>query len=211
MLIRPTLARLVCAGALLSCTAAQAVLITFDDLPWTEPGPDDPSLLPYLPIDNQYAHLGVTFSDALLSRWGGTVSPPQIALGGTQFSIQFTGELPRYVSFYITSTLSDAESWAVAQGPGGYTARAGTGGWPGGLPHPIPYPEEPVPNSFVSFSSPNGIARLDFENAYQQRFSAIVDNLYFGAVPPVPEPSPMLLGAAGLACLGVWRRRSRAR
>jgi hypothetical protein len=203
---RSFFARLLGTGALvLACSASHAVLLTFDELPWPEPGPDDPSP-PYLPIDDHYADLGVTFSGGLLSRWPGTVSPPQMVLGGYEFSIHFTGELPRHVSFYITSTLSDAESWAIAQGPQGYTARGGTGGWPGG-PHPIPYPEMPVPNSFVSFSSPHGIERLDFFNAYQQRFSAIVDNLYFGPVPAVPEPAPLLLGAAGALALAIYRRR----
>jgi hypothetical protein len=198
---------LLAASLAVTSTAAQATLITFDELPWV-PGDGWP---PPLPGDT-YASLGVLIDGGLLSRSDDTVSPPQYLLGGNSGSITFTGELPRYVSFYISSTLSDGESWALASGPGGYSQREGTGGWPGGdSPHPIPYPEMPVDNSLVSFASASGIERLDFFNAYNQRFSAAVDNLYFGAVPAIPEPAPLALAAIGLACLAGFSRLRPAR
>lgn len=192
-----------------AAAAAQATLLTFEELPWPPPDPLQP--VPYIPVDTQYASLGVSFEGTMLTRWPDTTS--QLLLFGNPGAIVFSGKLPLHVSFHITSTLADGESWAVASGPGGYSQRAGTGGWPGGeAPHPYPYPEDPVRNQWVSFSSASGIARLDLFNAYNLRFGALVDNLYFGAVPAVPEPAPGTLAAAGLLCLAAavlrpWRRR----
>ena len=51
-------------------------------------------------------------------------------------------------------------------------------------------------------------------DSHQQRnarTSALVDNLYFGAVPAVPEPSTLLLFGAGIPLLvAVARRRKNA-
>lgn len=203
---RSLFARLACAWALvLACSASHAVLLTFDELPWPPPDPLEP--FPYIPVDRQYEDLGVTIEGGRLTRWPDGVPPGQMLLLGKHGAIVFTGTLPRHVSLRITSTVSDSESWAEASGPGGYWSRAGTGGWPGGEPHPIPYPEAPEPNRLVSFSSASGIARLDFFNAYNLRFSALVDNVYFGSVPAVPEPAPLVLGTAGALLLAMYRRR----
>ena len=187
---------------------AQATLITFDDLPWQPPA-IDPNAWYAQPVTNQYASLGVVIDEGYLTQGTQTISPPQFLMGGPNMSITFTGStLPRYVSLYLSAANENLESFVDAYGPGGFLGSGNTGGY---TPGPdgsafTPY----VPNSYITFSSTTGISYLSFGNAYDLRESAILDNLYFGAVPAVPEPSSAVLAGVGLlSLLGVtrWQRR----
>jgi hypothetical protein len=192
--------RLLSAAVLAACSlSAQATLITFSELPW------NPSTDPFPPLDDQpigdaYAALGVRIDGGYLR--GGDDGPAgQFMLGGNGVSIHFTGVLPNFVSLDFSSAAGFGGAWVNAQGPGGYAKRVDTEGDLSG----------PSPGSFLgthaSFSSPGGISGLSFENYYNFRLTAAVDNLYFGPVAPVPEPASLALMAAGVAGLLAGRRR----
>src|SRR5690606_21279551 len=107
-------------AGLLAATAAQATLINFDDLknnPCTEEFCDP------LPVDDQYAALGVRFYGAGLATAPGAdyVRSAPNAIGdiyGPGLAIDFLGVLPSSVSFYVSAALKDA-LYVTAYGPGG--------------------------------------------------------------------------------------------
>lgn len=198
------------AASALLAASAQAALITFDELPWR---PID-SFYDY-PVDTQYASLGVTFDIGYLSQTYYPSNPPaylnQYLLGGHDMRVTFSGSLPSHVSFNMSSPYGAAsESYVAAlDANGNVVGRGRTGGtYPAGDRDP-PWAED-LPyraNRYISFSSASGIAALSFYDAYGSRLSTSIDNLYFGAVAAVPEPTSLILGAAGLGVLAWARRR----
>lgn len=199
------------AAFILAAPLAHATLITFDELPWH---PID-SFSDY-PVDTQYAAQGVTFSSAYLAQsYTPDPQPPhpnQYLLGAIDFTVTFSGTLPQYVSFNMSSPYGESsESYVTAIGPGSTIVGTGrTGGYyPDGTQEPpyrqdLPYQD----NRYISFYSATGIRGLSFGDAYGSRLASSIDNLYFGAVPAVPEPASLMLGAAGLGVLA-WARRRR--
>jgi hypothetical protein len=128
--------------------------------------------------------------------------------GGRWPGITFTGTLPTFVSLNFNSYRAPVAAHVSAWTPYGLAGTISTGGWdisPEGQWIETPY----VPNTYVSFHSPDGISRLVFSDVYGMRPTVQIDNLYFGAVPPPPvhEPDSLALLLAGLGVVGVARRR----
>jgi hypothetical protein len=208
----PVLSRAVAASTIaLASASAQATFITFDELPWV---PIDAFF--ENPVTTQYASLGVTFEVAFLAQTYYSGTPPahlnQYLLGGNSMQVNFSGTLPHYVNFNMSSPYgSSSESYAVAVDAQGHEiGRGRTGGlYPDGSQDPpwrqdLPYKE----NRLISFASQAGISSLYFYDAYGSRLSSSIDNLYFAAVPAVPEPAALALLGAGLVVLVVGRRRA---
>jgi len=207
----PILSRATAAAIALASASAQATFITFDELPWVpiESFSDNP-------VTTQYASLGVTFESGYLAQTYYSGAPPahlnQYLLGGHDLQVSFSGTLPHYVNFNMSSPYGESsESYVTAFDAARHVVAQGrTGGYyPDGSQDPpwrqdLPYKE----NRPIFLSSSSGIAFLQFGDAYGSRLSSSIDNLYFAAVPAVPEPATIALLGAGLAVLGVRRRRS---
>lgn len=180
---------------LVSPLGAHAVLITFDDLP-----PPCTDSFSCEPLTNQYEHLGLVVDNGYL------VGSPghQALLGSVYFSLRFVGQdLPNYVSLYVSAPNQD-RVWLTASGPSGYGAEVATQGW-----GPPEWSTAYRDNQYVSFHSDTGISQINIDAFYFLRVSAVVDNLYFGNVPAVPEPASALALVAGLLVLAGahrWRR-----
>lgn len=199
------------AAVALASASAQATLITFDELPWVPIDSFSDN-----PVTTQYASLGVTFQEGFLAQtYYSGVPPPhlnQYLLGGHDLQVNFSGTLPHYVNLNLSSPYGESsESYVTALDASRHVIGQGrTGGYyPDGSQDPpwrqdLPYRD----NRLISFSSASGIAFLQFGDAYGSRLSSSIDNLYFAAVPAVPEPATIALFGAGLAVLGLRRRRS---
>ena len=196
--------RLTAAAATLSIAAAPAAaaFVTFEEFPYEQ------GEMLGQPITDQYASFGVLVNDGYMGMGPGT---DQFLAGGSGFSISFTGAMqPRYVSFNMSSMdIPGAEAYVRAFNGSQQVGFGRTGGFfptENGPQQVLPY----VPDRLISFAVPGGISQLSFSNSYIHRFTARIDNLYFGLVPAVPEPPALLLFAAGLPLLvGVARWRAR--
>lgn len=200
------------AGALvllaLAAHAAQATLITFDEQPWHPDEYGDHSWSAY-PITTEYDGLGLSiFSGYLVP--GSPFGTGQSLLGGPSFQIRFTDTLPQYVSLDFAMVSPPGESTVTASSPSGYSKTFSSGGYYWGGPDiglvSTPY----TLRNHATFHSPTGISVLDFSTFTQTRIIGSIDNLYFGAVPPIPEPASIALMAAGLGVIGVAARRRRS-
>lgn len=181
----------------LATASAQAVLITFDDLP----PPDPEGGLAGTPVTNEYASLGLIVNDGYLGG-SGVPGSDQVLYGAPYLNLSFTGAtLPNYVSLYVSAPNQD-RVFVDATGPGyARTVTTDGAGWP-------PETETPYrPNQYVSFYSASGISGLDLTAFYFLRTGPVIDDLYFGNVAPIPEPASLALGVAGVLTLWAARRR----
>lgn len=199
----PRLCRRALAAAVLGLAAmhAQAVLITFDDLP----PPEDPDQFAGTSVTNEYAGLGLLVNEGYLAG-SGVPGTNQALYGAPYLSLSFIGgTLPTYVSLYVSAPNRDKVS-VDARGPGGWGDTVETDGfsWPPGSETPY------RPNQYVSFHSETGISNLDLTAFYFLRTGPVIDNLYFGNAAPVPEPASLVLAlAGGLSLWAVKRLRTR--
>ena len=205
----PILSCAAAAAMTLASASAQATFITFDELPWVPIDSFSDN-----PVTTQYASLGVTFQSGYLAQTYYSGTPPahlnQYLLGGNGLDVSFSGTLPHYVNFNMSSPYGEASEsyvWAY-DANSNVVAQGRTGGYyPDGSQDPpwrqdLPYQA----NRPIFLSSSSGIAFLQFGDAYGSRLSSSIDNLYFGVVPAVPEPTTIALLCAGLGVL-VWGRR----
>ena len=197
-----SITRLTAAAAALCIVAAPATaaFVTFEEIPYQQ------GEMFGQPITDQYASFGMLVNDGYLG-----AGPDQFLVGGSGFSISFLGAaLPRYVSFNMSSMdVPGAEAYVTAFNGTRQVGFGRTGGvFPteNGPQQVMPY----VPDRLISFAVPEGVSQLTFSNSYIHRFTASIDNLYFSAVPAVPEPPALLLFAVSLPLLvGVARWRTR--
>jgi hypothetical protein len=179
---------------------AHATLITFDDLP-----PPDPSDFASTRVTTEYASRGLIVNDGFLLG-SGVPGTNQQLLGATVISLTFLEILPSHVSLYVSAPNHDSVL-LQASGPGGYGQSFETLGGAGQPETDPPY----VPNQYVSFYSATGISGLTLNAYYNLRVGPVIDNLYFGPVPAVPEPGSLALLATGVALIAAFRRSSRGR
>ena len=196
------IARLTTAAAALCIVAlpARAVLVTFEEIPYEQGEMFGQA------ITDQYASLGLLVNDGYMG-----AGPDQSLIGGSGFRISFIGAaLPRFVSFNMSSMdVPGAEAYVRAFNGAEQVGFGRTGGFfptENGPQQVLPY----VPDRLISFAAAGGISQLSFSNSYISRFTASIDNLYFGPVPAVPEPPALLLLAVGVPLLvGVARWRAK--
>lgn len=175
---------------------ASATLITFDDLPPPLPGDFFNS-----PLNDQYVSKGLLIDGAFLTQ-PDPASKNQAFLGSNFATLTFLNTLPTFVSLSVSAALQD-QVYVSANGPS-FSQNVTTSGYAG------PFNSTPYrPNQLVSFASPGGISSLNISSFYNFRVDPIVDNLYFGAVPAVPEaPASVLMGVGLLLLIAVARRRT---
>ncbi|MET0357550.1 MAG: PEP-CTERM sorting domain-containing protein [Cellvibrio sp.] len=153
------------------------------------------------PLTNQYESKGLLIENAHLNgeSYDGGLTYENSLTSGPYTALHFIGQLPTFVSMYVSSINGDAIS-LTAYGPGGGVGDYQTPGFAG----PFEYPPA-EPNHYVSFQSDTGISQINIDAFYFRRVGAAIDNLTFTYSASVPEPSSLaLLLSSFLAIL--WRR-----
>lgn len=184
---------------------AHAVVINFDDLTLVS-DPVMPCFCDH-PLTDEYLAQGLRISEGFLGSYypsdSHIVSSPNYLLGGQSLSLSFVGELPTFVSMYVTAPRQDA-AYITASGPGGWSEEKQTPGWAG------PFLSTPwEPKQFISFESATGIARIDFWSWYYTRTSVDVDDLTYEYA-SVPEPSSLALLVMSLLGVVCFRKMKAA-
>ena len=151
------------------------------------------------PLTNQYESKGLLIENAYLNGGSldGGLTYENILLSGPHTTLYFVGQLPTFVSMYVTSANGDA-IYLTAYGPGG-ESNYQTGGY-GGPDYDTPV----IPNEYVSFQTDLGISQINIDSFYFLRVGAAIDNLTF-THSSVPEPSAPLLFLLGCIALA-WKR-----
>ncbi|RYY73173.1 MAG: PEP-CTERM sorting domain-containing protein [Gammaproteobacteria bacterium] len=191
--------RLVKASMLLSvvslmtiCNAANAVLLTFDELDessYVDANGDRTFLT------NEYESQGLLFGGSayLISGQPTSEIHPSNYVAGPGFGFEFVGnKLPEYVSFVLGSSTGSAVFIDVI-GPN-FSKHVTSAGEIHGMTddHGTAY----IPNQFFSFSSSTGISSIIFSSQGDE----YIDNLTYAYTSPiqVPEPSAYILLVVGL-------------
>lgn len=183
---------------ILFCNSAHAVLINFDELDQNNYINADGDLT-YL--SNEYESQGLLLNYAYLVEWYDGV--PAVSLNnyiaGPGFGLQFVGDLPTTVSFYLGSH-SHTAVFIDVQGPY-YSKQITSSGEIHGMTdnYGTPY----IPNQLFSFSARTGISSISFSG----QGDAYIDDLSYtyASHASVPEPSAILLFFVGLIGLLVRR------
>lgn len=191
-------------GALLFClllslfsVPAKAVVINFDDLVYVPTWPDD--FFGDHELTDEYEDQGLLISGGFLSVWsegtGPSVSEPNFLYAGHDLRLKFIGELPTFVSMYVSAN-SEQAVYLKAFGSSGLIASHTTDGWRGFDTDP-PY----VPNQLVRFDAHEGISEIFISDFFFRRTGAMIDDLTFTYSAQVPEPSSVFLFGLGLLAI----------
>lgn len=171
---------------------ASAVVINFDDLvPVHDP------IFPCFcdnELTDEYAAQGLTFNDGFFdgSSSDGGLTYQNYLITGPYGQLIFSGELPTFVSMFVTSIHNDAIYFS-AWGPDGFLETKKTPGFGG------PFDDTPPePNFHISFTAEKGIRFIDISAFYFRRTGAMIDDLTFTTT-PVPEPQAWLLATLLIA------------
>lgn len=193
-------------GGMLLSGAVNATLINFDDL---APIPCDDFDCRPLELTNEYIGLGVTFENGWLA--SPDPAPPYVASGPNVLVslahpgmvINFSGDLPTSVSFYVSTIMQDTV-FIEATGPAGAVGFVATDGWRGTESDSTPYRDLQL----VTFSGAE-ISRIRLDDYSFRRADIIIDDLSFTReTVAVSEPSALALLMGGLGAL--WWRRLRS-
>ncbi len=178
-----------------------AVVINFDDLTLIPSDPEFPCFCDH-PLTNEYESLGLIIDGGFLGEYGEeydhVVSGPNFLLGSDTLQLSFVGQLPTFVSMFVSSVREEV-IFLKAYGVGGLVDEQQTDGW-GGPHNDTPY----TPNQLITLASSQGISSIVINGFYNMRTSAVIDDLTFEYA-NVPGPSPFLLLVSGLLVLG-WRK-----
>jgi hypothetical protein len=187
----------VIALVLTGTNSANAVVIDFDDIQYV---PAD-EMFPHFsdnPLTDQYLDKGLLIDGGFLV--GESLpdgSNDNQLLGSNFLLLRFVGNLPTYVSMYVSAAHEQAV-FLNAFGEGGWLAQKQTSGYAG------PYNETPyIDNQLVSFYAPEGISFITLEAFYGLRTGAVVDNLFYDYSTSVPEPSLFILLISGLLMIAL--------
>jgi len=185
--------------SIIICNSASAVLINFDELDQNH-YIDANGELTYL--SNEYEAQGLLLNYAYLVKWFEGVTPVSLTnyIAGPGFGLEFVGDLPTTVSFYLGSHSKTAVV-IDALGPN-YSKSIVSSGEIHGMTDDqgTPY----IPNQVFSLTSSTGISAISFSG----QGDAYIDDLSY-TYASVPEPSIIALFGIGLA--GLIIRRSSAR
>ncbi len=183
-----------------------AVFLSFEDLP--QYNIDDPLHMPPddtvpNPVTTQYAHLGVVFDGAGVSIAPGGVKSGSQSIAdnyGPEMAIRFTGDLPSYVSFYLSALFEDKVFMRVFDQAGALIGETASDGWFGVVENSQPY----TPLQFFEFSGTQ-ISEISLSSFYSLRSGIQLDDLTFTRAQSVPEPSSLLM--AIIAVMGLLAAR----
>ena len=191
-------------GALLFClllslfsVPAKAVVINFDDLVYVPTWPDD--FFGDHELTNEYESQGLLINGGFLAVWhegtGPSASEPNFLSAGHDLRLKFIGELPTFVSMYVSASSGQAV-YLSAFDSAGLIASHTTDGWRGFETDPL-Y----VPNQLVNFNALGGISEIHVSDFYGQRTGAMIDDLTFTHSAQVPEPGSVFLFSLGLLAI----------
>jgi len=170
-------------------TSSSAVVIDFDDL---NPVYDeyDPCWCDN-PLTDQYLSKGLLIGGS----WVNGGNSHNIMLTSNFGWLSFVGELPTFVSFFVTSEHDDAILFNASIADGS-NIQKNSAGWLGSDEEYIPA----IPNELITFTSELGIKGISIEGFYNLRTGAAIDNLTY-TYASVPEPSSIILLGLGLIIL----------
>ena len=177
-------------------SAAQAVLIDFDDRPVIHPDPENICFCDH-PLTDEYLDKGLRIDGGFLVGQTFEDGTHQNELLGTNFlSLSFVDALPTTISMNISAAFEQAV-FLHFYGENGLLGKVITSGYAGPISD-TPYEEDQL----VSFTSLAGISLVTLEAFYGLRTGAIVDNLEY-EYSLVPESSSLVLLILGVLGIGL--------
>lgn len=178
--------------------SAKAVVIDFDDLVYVPTWPED--FFGDHALTDEYQDQGLLIRGGFLAEWhegtGPSASEPNYLSAGHDLRLTFIGELPTFVSMYVSANSEQAVYLKAFDSSSELIASHTTDGWQGFDTDPL-Y----VPNQLVSFNAHGGISEIFISDFYFRRTGAMIDDITFTYSAQVPEPGSAFLFGLGLAAI----------